>query len=128
MQARRLNRAAARDPAERREAAAVFLGFFAAETRPHFRDEEERLFPLLVGAEEPATELRSRALLEHRRLRELAGTLERELSAGDVSATTLRQLGDALTQHIRFEERVLFPLIEQVTPEDVLRGLTAGPR
>ena len=108
---------------ERCEAAAAFLGFFARETRPHFRDEEEQLFPLLVECDEQATELLARALLEHQQLHWLAHEVEVELAAGDVSATALRKLAEALEEHIRFEERVLFPLIERISPESELRRL-----
>jgi quercetin dioxygenase-like cupin family protein len=120
-EARRLRRAAGSDAPERREAATAFLEFFARDTRPHLRAEEERLFHLLVGAEEPARELLARALLEHQQLHALVSKLEGELAAGDVSATMMRQLAQALEEHIRFEERTLFPLIEKVVPEDVLR-------
>ncbi len=121
VQAQRLRRAAERIPAERREAAAAFLRFFARDTRPHFREEEEWLFPLLVGAEEPATELLTRALLEHQGLHALVRTLEGELAAGDVSQEVMAELAQTLEKHIRFEERTLFPLIEQVASDDALR-------
>jgi quercetin dioxygenase-like cupin family protein/hemerythrin-like domain-containing protein len=123
VQARRLLRGAARDEPGRREAAAVFLGFFAHYMRTHFREEEERFFPLLVDADAPATELLARVLLEHQHLHALVGKLEIEVAASEVSATTMRKLAETLEEHIRFEDRVLFPLIESVTPEDVLRRL-----
>src|SRR5262245_52256428 len=82
VRARRLRRAAEDDPAARREATAAFLGFFARDTRPHFRDEEERFFPVLVGGDESATEPLVRALLEHQRLYALVAALEDEAAAG----------------------------------------------
>jgi quercetin dioxygenase-like cupin family protein len=123
VEARRLRRAAAGDRQERRRAAAAFLRFFAAETRRHFREEEERIFPLLVDAEAPAGELLARALLEHQRLYALTGELENALAAGDVPTTQMQQLADTLEEHIRFEERTLFPLIEQVASRSALRRL-----
>ena len=60
--ARRL-RDALGDPA----ASAAFLRFFADESVRHFRDEEERLFPLVAHSEE-AQPLVVRALLEHQQL------------------------------------------------------------
>lgn len=123
VQARRLRRAAECDLPERREVAAAFAGFFARETRPHFRDEEERFFPLLVDADGPASELLARALLEHQRLYALVGELDGELAAGVASETTLRRLAQTLEEHIRFEERTLFPLIEKVAPDELLRRL-----
>lgn len=123
VQARRLGRAAASDLVERREAAAAFLAFFDRDTRLHFRDEEERFFPLLVGADEPATELLVQALLEHQQLYALVSKLNGELVAGEASTATTRELARALEEHIRFEERTLFPLIEEVAPDEVLRRL-----
>lgn len=123
VQARRLHRGATRDAPGRRKAAAAFLGFFARDTRTHFREEEERFFPLLIDADAPATELLTRALLEHQHLHALVHKLEIEVAARDVSATTMRKVAETLEEHIRFEERDLFPLIESVTPEDALRRL-----
>lgn len=123
VEARRLRRAAAGDGDERRRAAAAFLQFFAGETLRHFREEEERFFPLLVDAEAPATELLGRALMEHQRLYALTGALEDELAEGVAPAARMRELADAFDEHIRFEERILFPLIEQVAPERALRRL-----
>lgn len=108
--------------ADRREAATAFLEFFAQDSRVHFRDEEERLFPLLA-ADEQAAELLTRALLEHQQLRALASELEGELAGGEVTSTRMLSLGKGLEEHIRFEERTLFPYIEQATPEDVLLRL-----
>jgi quercetin dioxygenase-like cupin family protein len=93
------------------------------ESRPHFRDEEERFFPLLVGADEPATELLGRALLEHQHLYALVSDLEAGVAAGDSLEKTMRQLAQTLEEHIRFEERTLFPFIEKVAPDEVLDRL-----
>jgi hypothetical protein len=66
--ARQLRRAAEGDIAVRREGVASFLRFFASEAVRHFRQEEERLFPLLVDTPDRVEELVVRALLEHQRL------------------------------------------------------------
>jgi quercetin dioxygenase-like cupin family protein len=121
VQARRLRLAAARQTADRREAAADFLTFFARDTRLHFREEEERLFPLLVGADDPGTELLTQALLEHQLLHALVHALERELGRGNAPATEMRQLARALERHIRFEERTLFPFIEDLITDEGVR-------
>lgn len=127
VQARRLRRAAGGDTPARREAAAAFLAFFADETRSHFRQEEERFFPLLVDSDAPAGELLTRALLEHQRLHALAAGLESDLHTGEVPPAAMKLLADALDDHIRFEERTLFPFIERVVPEDALRRLGETP-
>jgi quercetin dioxygenase-like cupin family protein len=92
--------------------AAAFLRFFAAESVGHFREEEERLFPLVAGSEE-ARPLVVRALLEHQQLHALAGRL-----ASGERATT-RDLAELLEAHVRFEERELFPLIERIVGDDL---------
>jgi hemerythrin-like domain-containing protein len=87
--------------------ARAFARFFAEESVPHFRDEEERLFPLVAFSED-ARPLVVRALLEHQQLHALArrlGTGERE---------PMRELAELLVAHVRFEERELFPLIERL--------------
>ena len=74
VEARRLRRAAAADN-EPAAAAAAFRRFFAAVSVPHFREEEETLFPLVVDAEE-ARPLLVEALLDHQRLHALAAALD----------------------------------------------------
>lgn len=121
VEARRLRRAAASDE-EPSAAAAAFRRFFAAATVPHFREEEETLFPLLVDAEE-ARPLLVEALLDHQRLHALAAALDR---AGDVRRSML-ELGERLEAHVRLEERELFPLIERLAPAE-LDGLVGADR
>jgi mannose-6-phosphate isomerase-like protein (cupin superfamily) len=118
VEARRLRRAAAADEAPS-AAAVAFRRFFAAVTVPHFREEEETLFPL-VDAEE-ARPLLVEALLDHQRLHALAATLD---GSADVRRT-MRELGERLEAHIRLEERELFPLIERLAPSQ-LDGLNSS--
>ena len=110
--ARRLRQSAGGDDASAE--AASFSRFFADESVPHFRDEEEHLFPLVVDSEE-AQPLVVRALLEHQRLHALA----RDLASGDTAR--MRELGELLEAHVRFEERELFPLIERLLGELLAR-------
>lgn len=128
VEARRLRRAAEADAAGRREAAQAFGRFFARETRRHFQEEEEALFPLLArpGAEPPALLLQ--ALAEHALIRRLV----RELTAArEPEAGLLTAIGETLERHIRLEERELFPLVEQTVTEAELEALAldegAGP-
>jgi quercetin dioxygenase-like cupin family protein/iron-sulfur cluster repair protein YtfE (RIC family) len=119
VEARRLRRAADGPDEERRRAATSFLRFFSTETIRHFREEEERLFPILADHEE-ARELLVRALLEHQRIHALVTNLDR---ARDPTSSSMRELADTLEAHVRLEERQLFPLIEQVVGEEALDGL-----
>ena len=127
-EARRLRRAAEEaDTAARRAAVAGFLRFFSEETVRHFREEEERLFPALVDAADPARELLVQALLDHQRLYALVDRLDRDLTTGEASAGLMRELADRLESHVRLEERRLFPLMEEVVPEALDRlDLAAG--
>jgi mannose-6-phosphate isomerase-like protein (cupin superfamily) len=112
VEARRLRHAAAsdEDPAA---AASAFRRFYAGVTVLHFREEEERLFPLVVDAE--ARPLLVRALLDHQRLHALSAALDDQ---GDLR-TSMRELGQRLEAHVRLEERELFPLIERLAPAEL---------
>ena len=44
----------------------------------------------------------------------------------DPDPAALRELGERLESHIRFEERVLFPMIEEALPVDELERLGAA--
>ena len=56
----------------------------------------------------------------------LAHALRAEVSAGTVSAETLRALGTLLHAHVRLEERELFEAVQRVVPAAELDAL--GPR
>ncbi|MCC6399677.1 MAG: hemerythrin domain-containing protein [Flavobacteriales bacterium] len=84
---------------------------FERELLPHFAVEEEAVFPVL-GAGDP---LVRRAIAEHRRIARLFLTT-------DDPTRTLSRIEDALEAHIRFEERVLFPQVqERATAEELDR-------
>jgi mannose-6-phosphate isomerase-like protein (cupin superfamily) len=91
-----------------------FAEFYAHDLVPHFRQEEETVFPLLAEVGVEPTEL-GRALLEHQRIR-----------AGARSPD--RALGDLIDAHIRLEERVLFETIQQVVPDERLTDLLPSGR
>ena len=123
VEARRLGDGADGEDSERRAVTAGFVRFFSTETVRHFREEEERLFPALVDGDGDSSELLVQALLEHQRIHALVGRLERGLAAGKTDAATMRELAELLEAHVRLEERRLFPLIEQVVPEEALSRL-----
>jgi hypothetical protein len=120
--ARRLRRAAdaEEDPAD---AVAAFVRFFRTSSVPHFREEEETIFPLVIDNHE-ARPLVVQALLDHQQLHALTAMLE---TADDVGAT-MHELGQLLEAHVRFEERTLFPLVERLVGDslDDAVGGTAG--
>jgi quercetin dioxygenase-like cupin family protein len=121
--ARRLCRGA--DSAEPTREAAAFLSFFATETVPHFREEEELLFPHVANRDE-AHELIVEALLEHQRLHAFAWQLTALVGNGRADPVVMRAFGGLLEAHVRREEQELFPLIERLLADDALDGLELG--
>lgn len=90
-------------------AAALAAGLrehFAQALAPHFRTEEADLIPLLAAA--GLEDLVQRLLTEHEALYRLA-------QAAAADARDLPAFGQALADHVRFEERVLFPALEALT-------------
>lgn len=104
-------------------AAAVeeFSRIWETEIQPHFRAEEGVLLPELarvVGDDDP---LIVRTLVEHVRLRRLIRELVTavEPRRREAAAEVARELHD----HIRFEERQLFPAIEAACAGEALAAL-----
>jgi quercetin dioxygenase-like cupin family protein len=128
VEARRLTAAADGDDAARVAAAARFLDFYTADTVGHFRDEEERIFPLVVDHGEEVDELLVRVLLEHQRIHSLTSRLEREVAGGATDGALMRELGDLLVAHVRLGERQLFPLIEATVSDEALLDAEIAPR
>lgn len=124
VEARRLRRAADSDD-DPAPAAGAFAGFFTAVSVPHFREEEETLFPLVAASEE-ARPLVVEALLAHQRLRALVAELSRSVDP----RAAMREIGALLEAHVRAEERELFPLIERLAADRLglaCRSVTGGP-
>jgi iron-sulfur cluster repair protein YtfE (RIC family) len=105
------------------EARQVFLDFYEREGSRHFRAEEELLLPAFARhtrVDDPAI---VRVLTEHVDIRRRRQDLEASV---DPDPAVLRELGERLESHIRFEERVLFPMIEEAVPVDELERLGAA--
>lgn len=79
---------------------------FSDELEPHFQIEEQTLLPLLNSQQ--TLPLVQRTLAEHRQLRGLLGGLRRK------DAKALADFATCLTGHVRFEEKELFAVLEQV--------------
>jgi hemerythrin-like domain-containing protein len=125
-QARRLELAAQASLPARLAASNSFVDFFESDTRAHFREEEELVFPLVIDAAEAETPL-IHLLLEHVRVYALVGKLRSEIVAGDSTGETMSSIASLLQSHIRFEEKVLFPLVESLAPEK-LRAVNLAER
>jgi len=116
--------------------AKTFLDFWQKDTALHFRKEEEVLLPVMARykgdlSQEPLVEM----LEDHGRIRGLVMQLSDEVVGDNVRTETLHEIGERLEAHIRLEERVVFPLIEESLSEAALRELAArlevkqaGPR
>jgi hemerythrin-like domain-containing protein len=135
--ARRLRRAAEGDEITSAESTARdFLDFWQKDTALHFRKEEEVLLPVMARyggdiSREPVVEM----IEDQARIRGLVMQLSDEAIGGNVRLETLHEIGERLEAHIRLEERVVFPLIEESLSEAALRELAArlevkeaGPR
>jgi len=79
--------------------------------KPHFFQEEKILLPHMPANHELATRLRK----EHENIRELILNLDQE-----ADKTTFIQLCDLINDHIRFEERQVFPFLEETLPTEEL--------
>jgi hemerythrin-like domain-containing protein len=137
VQARRLRKAAEGDQTTSAESTARdFLDFWQKDTALHFRKEEEVLLPVMARyggdlSREPLVEM----IEDHARIRGLVMQLSDEAMGGHVRLETLHEIAERLEAHIRLEERVVFPLIEESLSEAALTELAArlevreaGPR
>jgi len=88
---------------------------FEAELEPHFSVEEKRLFPVLATRGE--SQLTLRAVEDHTELRRLVRDTWSRQSA--------LRIGELLDQHIRFEERSLFPRAEALLSDAELVAVLA---
>jgi hypothetical protein len=110
----RLRRA---EPDTLRAAVDRFQEFFENEGRRHFAIEEELLLPALPADDPEWAQASRRVMDDHAAIR---------ATAGDVpTVAAARELGGRLSDHVRFEERTLFGLIERRLAPEELRRLGA---
>jgi iron-sulfur cluster repair protein YtfE (RIC family) len=115
---KRARGARAGDPVALKRLLAEVSQAFAGDLEAHFLLEELHLLPaLLAGGQQAAVE---RTLAEHAALRALAE------HSGNELPESLQRFGEALAEHIRFEERELFPLVQAVLGEEALNILWPG--
>jgi hemerythrin-like domain-containing protein len=86
-----------------------FRDFFDRQLTPHFRAEEEVLFPFIRDAVPESAALLDELLRDHHSFRQTI----HKLTAGSQLSKLIFDVGDLLERHIRREERELFPLFEQ---------------
>jgi hemerythrin-like domain-containing protein len=105
------------------EARARFLAFWTAHGELHFRLEETTLLPAYAAHGDPYHPLVLGVLGDHVAIRQRAAGLAAD---PDAPLEALHELGQRLDDHVRREERELFPLIEEAMPEDELAALAAA--
>ena len=120
IQVQMLRQAAERGPDERRVAGARFREVWDSWFRDHLGLEERWLPPLIPEAGD-ADRLRA----EHDEIRSLAEAFVRGAVEAAPACALMLRLAERLHDHIRWEERQLFPAIEQATAEEELRSLGA---
>jgi hemerythrin-like domain-containing protein len=118
--ARRLKKAGSGEE-KPEQAARSFLEFWKEETEPHFVKEEDALLPVLAryGVRLDSEPL-VRMFVQHHYIRTLVARLELDLARQDVKSETLTEVGELLDEHIRLEEREVFPMVEESLNEDAL--------
>lgn len=104
------------------QARTAFLTYWRAHGQHHFRREEEILLPVFARYGGSCHPLVVRVLLDHLAIRARARELDRE---PDQPPELLQELGLELADHIRLEERELFPLIESSVPMAPLTQVAA---
>jgi hypothetical protein len=87
------------------EAIARFRELFEREGRRHFEIEEELVLPALPADDPEWAPGVARVRDDHAAIRAAAGSVD--------DAAGARALGDRLHDHVRFEERTLFAIIER---------------
>jgi Hemerythrin HHE cation binding domain len=101
-------------------AAARFFAFWSSRGARHFEIEEELIFPALPAGDPDWDDAVARARAEHAEIRARADAL------GPDDLDAAHELGELLGGHVRFEERVLFGLLERALEEDRLVALGAA--
>jgi hemerythrin-like domain-containing protein len=111
-----------REAGEVEAVSAAFLDFWRGDGKHHFRVEEEVLLPTWSAHAEVDRAGVTRMLEEHLAIRRQALRLE----TGGLPLEELRELGTLLHDHVRFEERELFPAVEAALDEESLARLEAA--
>ena len=117
VQARHLIRAAGADDAERHRAIAEFIEAWRDDILSHFEDEERLLLSLMADSDQ------QRMLAEHRRLAELESNVRGQRKQASPDPDLLRETGELLEQHIRWEERELFNRLQDQAGQAALSAL-----
>lgn len=95
------------------------LNAYTADLLPHFKKEEEILFPLVKGKYKKIDSIVDQLYNEHKLIKGLVKRLQKDNDKEEI----LNELGNLLTQHIRKEERDLFEQLQNVLTKEELDNL-----
>jgi hemerythrin-like domain-containing protein len=109
-------------PSTAKERAAHVGRVFADELEPHFQAEEVVLHPATRGRDEALDAVWKRILADHGQLRALRDELTERAMDADLDAR-LDRFGQLLADHVRYEERELFPRCEAALSPRELQAL-----
>ena len=96
------------------------VAFFRRSLAPHFRTEEEVLFPAVrtrLGAGDPVAALLDDLVADHRRFERLCSGIKGTHDEGALERL-LAEFGKALEHHIRREERELFNRFSELVSDE----------
>lgn len=123
LQVQMLRSAAEGSPDDRRVARERFRDLWDGWFRDHL-DLEERLLSALIPTADDLDRLRK----EHGDIRSFAEQFVRVATEAEPGGALMLRLAERLHDHIRWEERHLFPAIEQAAGEEELRPLGVETR
>lgn len=95
--------------------ASYLLHFWAQYIQPHFETEETLLLPALRADHPVISHLQE----EHKDIRDLVASIQKETQSEKLT-DLLQSFADKLTSHIRYEEKAVFPLAEELIPEETI--------
>ncbi len=95
------------------------INFYNIELLKHFSQEEKILFPAAKGKDKKVDLLIDEIISEHRKIDKLVSELKSENDCVQI----LDELGNLLDNHIRKEERELFPMIQNILTDAELEKL-----
>jgi hemerythrin-like domain-containing protein len=123
VQAHRLQGATA-DPQTQQATFDDFVRFWREHANPHFREEEEALLPFFAQfgdvSQEPIRQMQREHILMRR---DVAALIKSRTGDASTRSSAMQALGRQLEAHVRLEERVVFPLIEETLPDEALDRL-----
>jgi len=91
------------------------LHFFQHDLEEHFKSEENQVFNKMPEKDP----LILQAIAEHEKLYDII----HQLKSGSVSTASLEEFAELLEKHIRFEERHLFPHLQNTLTDETLVSL-----